>query len=67
MTADFKKLLSARFLYTLAVQIQSVVLGWQMYAITQDPLFLGLIGLVEAVPALGLALAATSWIAAGRS
>ena len=32
------------------------VLGWRMYVLTRDPLFLGLIGLVEAVPALGLAL-----------
>jgi MFS family permease len=56
MQSDFKKLMVARFLFTLAVQIQAIVLGWQMYVLTRDPLFLGLIGLVEAVPALGLAL-----------
>lgn len=56
MTGDFKKLMSARFLFTLGTQIQSIVLGWQMYVLTKDPLFLGLIGLVEAVPALGLAM-----------
>lgn len=53
---DFKKLLTARFLYTFAVQMQAVLLGWRMYTLTHDPLYLGLIGLVEAIPALGLAL-----------
>jgi MFS family permease len=54
--SDFKKLMSARFLFTLATTMQAVVLGWRMYALTHDPLYLGLIGLSEAVPALGLAL-----------
>lgn len=56
MPADFKKLLSARFLFTFAVQMQAVVLGWRIYELLQDPLSLGLIGLTEAVPAIGLAL-----------
>ena len=56
MQGDFKKLMAARFLFTFAVQIQAIVLGWQMYILTKDPLFLGFIGLAEAIPALGLAL-----------
>ncbi len=56
MSADFKKLLSARFFFTFAVQMQSVVLGWRIYELLKDPLALGLIGLAEAVPAIGLAL-----------
>lgn len=56
MLSDFKKILSARFFFTFAVQMQAVVLGWRMYDLTHDPLYLGLIGLSEAVPALGLAL-----------
>lgn len=56
MPSDFKKLLSARFLFTFAVQMQAVVLGWRIYELLKDPLFLGLIGLAEAVPAIGLAL-----------
>src|SRR5262245_15196961 len=56
MTSDFKKLMVTRFLFTLAVQTQAIVLGWRMYVLTKDPLFLGFIGLVEAIPALGLAL-----------
>jgi MFS family permease len=56
MPKDFKKLLTARFFYTFGVQIQSVILGWRIYQLLKDPLALGLIGLAEAVPAIGLAL-----------
>lgn len=56
MPADFKKLLTARFLFTFAVQMQAVVLGWRIYELLKDPLALGFIGLAEAVPAIGLAL-----------
>jgi MFS family permease len=40
----------------MAAQIQSLVMGWQVYEITHDPLSLGLIGLAEAIPFLGLSL-----------
>ncbi len=56
MLSDFKKLMVTRFVFTFAVQIQAVILGWQMYVLTKDPLYIGLIGLAEAIPALGLAL-----------
>jgi MFS family permease len=56
MLNDFKNLMAARFLFTFAVQMQAVVIGWRMYTLTHDPLFLGLIGLSEAIPAIGLAL-----------
>jgi MFS family permease len=56
MPLDFKKLISARFLFTFAVQMQAVVLGWRIYDLLKDPLYLGFIGLAEAVPAIGLAL-----------
>jgi MFS family permease len=41
---------------TLAAQIQGVVVAWQIYDITHDPLSLGLIGLAEALPYIGVAL-----------
>ena len=63
---DFKKLMTARFLFTFATQMQSILLGWQMYVLTHDPLFLGFIGLAEAVPALGLALYAGYIVDRGR-
>jgi MFS family permease len=53
---DFQKLIAARFFFTLAVQMQAVVIGWHIYELTRDPLALGLVGLAEAVPALSLAL-----------
>lgn len=53
---DFRKLIYARFFFTLAVQMQAVVVGWRIYELTNDALALGLIGLAEAVPALSLAL-----------
>ncbi len=56
MIQDFKKLMAARFFFTLAVQMQAVVVGWRMYELTHDPLYLGLIGLAEAIPAIGFAL-----------
>jgi MFS family permease len=40
----------------VATQVQSTVLGWQVYQLTQDPLSLGLVGLAEAVPFLALTL-----------
>ncbi len=56
MPIDFKRLMAARFFFSFAVQMQVIVLGWRMYELTHDPLHLGLIGLVEAIPALSLAL-----------
>jgi MFS family permease len=42
----------------LATQLQAVVVAWQIYALTHDPLSLGLIGLAEALPFIGFALPA---------
>ena len=42
----------------LATQLQGVVVAWQVYGLTHDPLSLGLIGLAEALPFIGLALPA---------
>lgn len=53
---DFRRFIFSKFLLTLALQIQFVVLSWQVYEITHDPLSLGLLGLAEAIPAVGLAL-----------
>lgn len=43
---------------TLGTQLQAVVVGWQVYSITHDPLSLGLIGLAEALPFIAVALPA---------
>ncbi len=41
---------------TIALQIQAVIVGWEIFKITKDPLSLGLIGLAEAIPAISIAL-----------
>ena len=42
----------------IAVLVQSVAVGWQVYDLTQSPLALGIVGLVEFVPMFLLALPA---------
>ena len=56
--ADFTRYLAARFLGSLAVQMQTVAVGWQVYAVTRDPLDLGLIGLSQFLPFVLLILPA---------
>lgn len=53
---DFRKLLLSHGTLTLAREAQIVVVGWQMFALTKDPLTLGLIGLAEALPYIAIAL-----------
>jgi MFS family permease len=55
---NFRHYLFARFFTTLAVQMQSVAVGWQVYAATGDPLDLGLIGLAQFLPFIILVLPA---------
>ncbi len=55
---DFRWYILSLFAVTLGSQLQAVVVGWQVYAITHDPLSLGLIGLAEALPFIAVALPA---------
>ena len=41
---------------TAGSQLQAVIVGWQVYSMTHDPLSLGLIGLAEAFPFITVAL-----------
>jgi len=54
--APFRRLISANLLLSTGVLIQEVVIGYALYQMTHDPLALGLVGLAEAVPFIGLAL-----------
>lgn len=56
--ADFRRFVTCLLVQTLATMIQTVVVGWQVYQITHDPLALGLIGLAEALPFIAVALPA---------
>ena len=53
---DFRLFLTFRFFTTIAFQMQGLIVGWQMYELTKDPLALGLIGLAEALPNIATAL-----------
>lgn len=55
---DFTLYAGGNFLATIAQQVQATALAWQIYEITHDPLQLGLVGLVEFLPAALLALPA---------
>jgi MFS family permease len=55
---DFRWYIVSLFAMTLASQLQAVVVGWQVYEITHDPLSLGLMGLAEALPFIAVALPA---------
>jgi len=53
---EFRAMLVAAVTSTLASRAVALTVAYQMYQITKDPLTLGLLGLVEAIPALSLAL-----------
>jgi MFS family permease len=53
---DFRFLMAGRMAVIMALQAQSVIVGWQVYSLTKDPFMLGLTGLVEAAPAILCAL-----------
>jgi MFS-type transporter involved in bile tolerance (Atg22 family) len=54
--AEYRRFISARVCITVAIQIQAVVVGWQVYELTKDPLSLGLIGLAEALTSITVSL-----------
>ncbi len=53
---DFRRLLAARLATTLGTNAQAVAVGWQVYDISRDPFHLGVIGLVQFLPAFLLVL-----------
>lgn len=55
---DFRLLVMGSFMAVVAEQMIGVAVGWELYERTRDPLALGLIGLVQIVPVLLLALPA---------
>ncbi|UGQ47454.1 MFS transporter [Massilia endophytica] len=55
---SFSFYLTARIFGTLAVQMQHVAIGWQVYAMTHNLFYLGMIGLAQFAPFLLLILPA---------
>lgn len=55
---DYRRLLAGNVLRSIGTEMQSVAVGWELYQRTDDPLMLGLVGLVQFVPVFLLALPA---------
>jgi MFS family permease len=55
---DLHFFVSSRFLSTLAIQVQSVAIGWQIYDMERTPMALALVGLCQFVPMFLLTLPA---------
>ena len=53
---DFRLYVLGKLVATLALQMQGVAVGWQVYAITGDALSLGYVGLVQFLPAVVMSL-----------
>jgi MFS family permease len=53
---DFRSYLGMRFFFTFAYQMQAVIIGFYIYQITKSAFALGLVGLCEAIPAIGIAM-----------
>src|SRR5277367_1998115 len=53
---DFTVYELARFLIEVALEMQSVAVGWQVYEMTKRPLDLGLVGLAQFLPGILLFL-----------
>ena len=55
---EFKVFLLLRFLLVFGWSMQFIIIEWQVYSLTKDPLSLGIIGLMEIIPAFTMALLA---------
>ena len=53
---EFNIFLLVRFVLVFGWSMQFIVIEWQVYSITKDPLSLGVIGLMEILPAFTMAL-----------
>lgn len=54
--AEFRYYLFSNFFVTVGLLIQEVIIGYELYRITHDPLAIGMIGLAEAIPFILLSL-----------
>ena len=53
---EFNIFLVLRFILVFGWSMQFIIIEWQVYSITKDPLSLGIIGLMEIIPAFSMAL-----------
>ncbi|MDX1365384.1 MAG: MFS transporter [Arenibacter latericius] len=53
---EFNIFLLVRFAMVFAWSMQFIVIEWEVYSLTKNPLSLGIIGLMEVIPAVSMAL-----------
>ena len=53
---EFRLFLAMRFALVFAWSMQFVIIEWEVYSLTKNPLSLGIIGLMEIIPAVAMAL-----------
>jgi MFS family permease len=53
---EFNMFLVLRFAMVFAWSMQFIVIEWVVYSMTKNPISLGIIGLMEVIPAIGMAL-----------
>ncbi len=53
---EFNVFLMLRFILVFGWSMQFIIIEWQVYSLTKDPLSLGIIGLMEIIPAFSMAL-----------
>ena len=53
---EFNIFLVIRFILVFGWSMQFIIIEWEVYNLTKDPLSLGLIGLAEVIPAISMAL-----------
>ncbi|MCD8417022.1 MFS transporter [Tenacibaculum finnmarkense genomovar finnmarkense] len=53
---EFNLFLLVRFALVFGWSMQFIIIEWQVYSITKNPLSLGIIGLMEVIPAVSMAL-----------
>jgi len=59
---NFRFYLFYRIFMTMASLMQSVIVGWQIYALSHNVLWLGFIGLAEVIPQVSISLFAGHYI-----
>ena len=54
--AEFRHFLLGRFVFIMGLRMMGTLVAWWMYELTGDAFYIGMIGLAEAIPAVGLSL-----------
>lgn len=53
---EFRSYITARFFFIMVLTMQATLISWQVFEMTKDPFSIGLIGLIEFVPAVIMAI-----------